>query len=236
MEFVFVVQRHDLFRECYPQGLLPFGGEFSLDAFNGVVTRHGFFVQRSYAETHPNWKQVIPYTVVVRDGDIFLMRRLSKGGEARLSNKLSIGVGGHINPADAAAQLDPTGILNSSPIDNGSRREIEEEIEILGTSRMARVGLINDDSNAVGAVHVGLVQLLVVQGEVRVREQDLLEGSFVTPQELLRLAEQGANFETWSKILVERLPDLLTTHAELLRAEPEPPAPRRARRPVKRTP
>jgi predicted NUDIX family phosphoesterase len=225
MEFVFVVQRHDLFRDCYPQGLVPFGGDFPLGSFESAVTRHGFFVQRSFAETNPAWKQVIPYTVVVRGGDVFLMRRLSKGGEARLSNKLSIGVGGHVNPEDAVPTVGGGGTLSHSPLDNGSRREIEEEIEISGRTRIARVGVINDDSNPVGAVHVGLVQLMVVEGDVRVREQDLLEGRFVPPEELLRLAEQGANFESWSKILVERLPDVLTAHAGLFSAEPGTLAP-----------
>jgi predicted NUDIX family phosphoesterase len=215
MEFVYVVPRNDLFRDCYPQGLVPFGGEFPLAAFESSVTRHGFFVQRSAAETNPAWKQVIPYTVVVRAGHVFLMRRLSKGGEARLSNKLSIGVGGHVNPEDAAPSVDDHGVSSLHPIDNGSRREIEEEIHVSGDTHLFRIGVLNDDSNPVGAVHVGLVQLMVVEGEVRVRETEHLEGHFVSPEELVRLRDQGANFETWSKILVERLPELLTAHAPL---------------------
>ncbi|HTF86784.1 MAG TPA: phosphoesterase [Planctomycetota bacterium] len=218
MEFVFVVPRNDLFRDCYPQGLMPFGQEYPLAAFEAGVARHGFFVQRSHAESNPNLKQVIPYTVVVRGGDVFLLRRLSKGGEARLANKLSIGVGGHINPEDATAAVNPDGTLTQSPIDNGSRREIAEEIHISGDTHLARVGVLNDDSNPVGAVHVGLVQLMVVEGDVRVREEDLLEGQFVSPEELIRLNDQGANFESWSKILVERLPELLTAHASPLSA------------------
>ena len=219
MEFVFVVPRSDLFRDCYPQGLIPFGPECSLAAVEASVARHGFFVQRTHAELNPNLKQVIPYTVVVRDGDVFMMRRLSKGGEARLANKLSIGVGGHINPEDAQAVAGPDGILTQSPIDNGSRREIAEEVYITGRTRLARVGLLNDDSNPVGAVHVGLVQLMLVEGDVRVREEDLLEGRFVSPEELVRLSDQGANFESWSKILVERLSDILTAHASPITAQ-----------------
>ena len=226
MEFVFVVPRNDLFRDCYPQGLMPFGGEYPLVAFEECVTRHGFFVQRSHAETNPNLKQVIPYTVVVRGGDVFLMRRLSKGGEARLSNKLSIGVGGHINPQDASASLSGDGTLLKSPLDNGSRREIAEEIQVGGDAHLFRVGMLNDDSNPVGAVHVGLVQLMVVEGDVRVRETDQLEGEFVSPEELTRLLEQGANFETWSKILVGRLADVLTAHAPKFAAHAGSTAPR----------
>lgn len=226
MEFVFVVPRNDLFRDCYPQGLMPFGAEFPLAAFEACVARHGFFVQRSHAESNPNLKQVIPYTVVVRGGDVFLLRRLQKGGDARLANKLSIGVGGHINPEDATAAVAPDGTLTQSPIDNGSRREIAEEIHVSGRTHLARVGVINDDSNPVGAVHVGLVQLMVVESDVRVRELDLLEGRFVSPEELLRLCDQGANFESWSRILVERLSDLLTAHASPFTPQASPVAPR----------
>ncbi len=226
MEFVFVVPRNDLFRDCYPQGLVPFGAEFPLAAFEACVGRHGFFVQRTHAESNPNLKQVIPYTVVVRGGDVFMMRRLSKGGDARLANKLSIGVGGHINPVDVTAIVGPDGNLTHSPIDNGSRREIAEEVYVSGRTQLARVGVINDDSNPVGAVHVGLVQLMVVEGDVRVREEDLLEGQFVSPEELGRLSDQGANFESWSKILVERLPDILTAHASPLTAHASSMAPR----------
>ena len=216
MEFVFVVPRCELFRDCYPQGLMTFGGEFPLAAFEAAVSKHGFFVQRSHAETNPDIKQVIPYTVVVRAGDVFLMRRLAKGGEARLSNKLSIGVGGHINPEDAAASASADGTTVHSPIDNGSRREIAEELHVSGATHLFRIGMLNDDSNPVGAVHVGLVQLMVVEGEVHVRETDMLEGKFVSPEELQRLLDQGANFETWSKILVGRLADVLIAHAPKL--------------------
>lgn len=230
MEFVFVVPRSDLFRDCYPQGLTPFGEQFPLSAFEADVADHGFFVQRSRAETNPNWKQVIPYTLVVRDGEVFMMRRLSKGGEARLINKLSIGVGGHINPEDAQARIGENGTLTSSPIDNGSRRELEEEVEIEGPTQLSRLGVLNDDSNPVGAVHVGVVQLLHVQGNVRVRELETLEGKFVSPEELRRLSDQGANFETWSKILVERLPEILTADAHTHPEHAQARAPQQAHR------
>jgi len=216
MEFVFVVPRNDLFRDCYPQGLMPFGAEFPLSAFEACVARHGYFVQRSHAESNPNLKQVIPYTLVVRGGDVFLLRRLSKSGDARLANKLSIGVGGHINPEDALAAVGADGSSRASPIDNGSRREIEEEIHVSGATRLSRVGVINDDSNPVGAVHVGLVQLMQVEGDVRVRETEVLEGRFASPEELARLSDQSANFESWSKILVGRLSQILKTAADPL--------------------
>ena len=88
-------------------------------------------------------------------------------------------------------------------------RELDEELHIEGETTLRKIGIINDDSNPVGAVHLGLVQLVIAHGDVRVREQDVLEGSFVEPRELRRLLGDGANFETWSEKLIERLSDVV---------------------------
>ena len=122
MEFVYVVPREALFPDCYPQGLVPFGGgdgETDRAAFLERIEANGFFVERAYAERTPTLKQVIPYTVVVSgDGGVFLTKRLPQGGESRLVGKLSIGIGGHINPVD-----------HGDIIAEGTARELEEELE-----------------------------------------------------------------------------------------------------------
>jgi predicted NUDIX family phosphoesterase len=133
------------------------------------------------------------------DGRILLMRRLARGGEKRLHQKLSIGVGGHINPEDLE------GMDDRDPVRAGTLREIAEELDIRGETAIEAIGVLNDDSNAVGAVHVGLVQTLSVRGTVEIRERDVLEGRLVLPSELERLLEEGADFETWSERLVERI-------------------------------
>ena len=211
MEFVYVVPREKLFRDCYPQGLVSFGAELERASFEDAVHTHGFFVEREYAERTPTLKQVIPYAITVCDGEVLLLRRLAQSGEARLHDKLSIGVGGHINPEDLGDT--PAGSPNRSkgrnPIAAGTRREITEELDVVGDSSLRAVGIINDDSNSVGAVHVGLVQVLTVEGSVDIREKDVLEGRLVPPAELERLLGDGANFETWSSMLVPQLGDLL---------------------------
>ncbi|MCZ6596934.1 MAG: phosphoesterase [Planctomycetota bacterium] len=203
MEFVYVVPRERLFPDAYPQGLVPFGspGGPTRKAFEAVVVDHGFFVEREYAERTPSLKQVIPYTVVNLAGEVLLMRRLKTGGEGRLHDKLSIGVGGHINPEDADGP--------ASLIEAGTAREIDEEIVTEGRHVLSSFGLINDDSNPVGAVHVGLAQVLTVEGSVRIKEENVLEGKLIPPGQLASLLEQGRNFETWSSILIERLDELM---------------------------
>ena len=205
MEFVYVVPRETLFPECYPHGLVPFGEELDAAMFEALIRDEGFFVEREYAERTPTLKQVFPYTVVSRGDEVFLLRRLSGGGEARLRDKLSIGVGGHVNPIDVASE----GPRN--PVAAATQREIDEEIVLEGAHEVRAVGILNDDSNPVGAVHVGWVQVLELEagGGARIREEDVLEGSFVSRDELISLRAEGANLETWSALLVENLHDVL---------------------------
>ena len=211
MEFVLVVPREDLFPDFYPHGLLPFGAENGSDtdsqvlsrkAFERSVLERGFFVEREHAETNPSLKQVIPYGVVCCDDRVLLVRRLGRGNEARLHDKLSIGIGGHINPVDADGGREA--LLGAATL-----RELEEELHIEGTYTIQAVGVLNDDSNPVGAVHAGLVQVVRVRGSVSIRETDQLEGELVTTDELRERLAGGARFETWSQLLVERIDELL---------------------------
>ncbi|MEM9800704.1 MAG: hypothetical protein AAGA20_10300 [Planctomycetota bacterium] len=228
MEFVFVIPRTALFPECAPHGLALFGDgggavAWSSDRFERCVERDGFFVERDHAERTPELKQVIPYTLVVRGQDVLLLQRTKGGGEARLHDKLSIGVGGHVNPVDAI-ETEPNGATlrrsnpqrRSNPLAAATRREVmDEELVVEGATRLRQVGLLNDDTNAVGAVHVGLVQVLeLLEGDARVREVDCLRGAFVPLFELVERAEAGANFETWSSLLIPHLDRILQSSAE----------------------
>ncbi len=216
MESVYVVPRTDLFPSCYPHGLALFGDEYPEAEILDRIMRLGFFVEREYAERTPSLKQVIPHSLVVRAGQVLCLRRTARGGEARLHDKLSLGVGGHVNPEDRPVNM-PTNSAASSDVPRGdligraTHREVaEEELVIDGPYTLSSAGLINDDSNPVGAVHVGLVQVITVEGSVAVRETDQLEGSFVAPKELERQLGTGANFETWSSFLIPHLDHLFS--------------------------
>lgn len=208
MEFVFVVPRSALFPEFYPHGFVPFGasaGMVARESFERAVSEEGFFVERERAERTPAWKQVIPYTIVCSADKVLLTRRTKRGGEARLHDKHSIGIGGHLNPEDAIATHD----MRRDPITNGSDREMREELAVRGEYEVRRLGLLNDDSNSVGAVHVGVVQVATVRAPVEIREREQLEGRLVTIDELRKLLADGANFETWSQLLIPHLDGLL---------------------------
>jgi predicted NUDIX family phosphoesterase len=207
MEFVYVVPREALFPDAYPHGFVRQGGAL-LRTFERVLAQ-GFFVERERAERSPQWKQVIPYSVLISSGSILLLERLKAGGEARLHHKLSIGVGGHVNPEDLAASVEAGSDRGFGMLDAGTRRELSEELALEGQLAIERVGLINDDSNSVGAVHVGLVQRVVVQGPIAIRETNALRGQLVEPDALRGLLTQGANFESWSALLIAHLDEIL---------------------------
>jgi predicted NUDIX family phosphoesterase len=200
MEFVFVAPREVLFPACYPQGFERFGSDREAREMLSRLSAHGFFVERERAEKTPSWKQVIPYCVVASGERVMLMKRRAKSGEARLVDKLSIGVGGHINPVD---RVDGTDLVLAA-----ARRELAEELEVRGEFELKLSGYLNDDSNPVGAVHVGLVFGAITTGPVHIREQDVLEGHLVDPEELHARLAREENFETWSATLITHLDDL----------------------------
>jgi hypothetical protein len=54
-----------------------------------------------------------------------------------------------------------------------------------------------------------VVQLVHVTGSVEIREKEQLEGRLSSLEELGALLDRGADVETWSKLLVPRLGELL---------------------------
>lgn len=161
-----------------------------LRPFLEAIATEASFRPRSVLEPDSAWKQVIPY-LVLRDGErLFLMRRSRRGADARLHERWSIGIGGHIDPGDADLR-------------GGLRREWREEIEAAFTPRFRRYGLLNDEADPVGAVHVGVVYMADAAGRpVAIREREKLSGAFATFAEV-RAVRDG--LESWSALLLEAL-------------------------------
>jgi predicted NUDIX family phosphoesterase len=158
-----------------------------------AVANHGRFIERPIAEEDPASKQLIPYVVVRDRGRVFLMERTDAGGDARLHRKASIGVGGHLNPVDTG----------DDPLMVGLRREWAEELVADWDPEFRLVGILNDDSNPVGSVHLGVVFEVEADGRpLDVRERHKLSGRMVAPGEVL---DAWDRLETWSQLVAERL-------------------------------
>jgi predicted NUDIX family phosphoesterase len=171
-------------------GIRPAGVEILAE----LIRREGSFRARSEMEPDPAWKQVIPYPVL-RDGERwFLMRRTRAGGDARLHDRYSIGVGGHVNPDDGGLDGDLSLAL---------RREWHEELIVDFVPSFRFVGLLNDDTTQVGQVHLGLVYEGDAEGRpVAIRETEKLSGRFATSAEV---ADVRDRLETWSLLAFEWL-------------------------------
>ena len=155
-------------------------------------------MRRGDAEENEDFKQPIPYGVL-RSGDyIYAYERLSGGGEGRLHNKVSIGVGGHMNPIEGMDTF-------SSLLMENLGRELEEELDIQSDfMNVAIKGYVNDDSDEVGRVHIGVLAdvMLSPTAKVTVRETEQLRGFWITVDELKR-TEMYDRLENWSKIYVD---------------------------------
>lgn len=178
------------------------GSEKNKDIVNEIfenIEKEVRAMKRGHAETNPAYKQLIPYGVIKRGDQIFTYERLSGGGDERLHGNLSIGVGGHMNPTSDDTLM--------SMIFTNLMREIEEEISIEGQFiRSEVIGLINDDSNEVGKVHLGVLVVLELPEEatIEINEVDSLEGKFVDIKQLKTKKIYGC-LENWSKIAVDIL-------------------------------
>ena len=154
------------------------------------------FVRREDAERDPGYKQVIPYCVFARrNGDaveLLSYQRAPKGGDARLQSKFSIGIGGHINDGDAhyEAAMKREVFLEELNITAG----IDDPLSL----DIPWVGLINDDSNEVGRVHLGFVHLCIMHPHVRIESKDpkLINMAWRTVSSIV----EDLELETWSRL------------------------------------
>jgi predicted NUDIX family phosphoesterase len=159
------------------------------DAILDLIASAHFFVARPDAEVNPGWRQIIPYVVIRHGGALFVLRRTQKQTEARLHHKLSIGIGGHINPGHDLL--------------DGLQKELDEEVAIAGDYDLTFAGIINDESTDVGRVHLGIAYVLDAPSrDVRVVETEKMTGEWLDAP---ALAARSEEMETWSQIVFAAL-------------------------------
>lgn len=152
------------------------------------------------AEINFEYLQPIPY-IVIKRGDLFYAtQRLKGAGEGRLHGKIAMGAGGHMNP------LEQEWYSIDKVVAENTERELEEELEIKGKYKLKIVGLINDDSDDVNRVHIGILGFLELEesGDVTVRETEQLAGEFMTLEQL-REEDTYNRLENWGKIVVDMM-------------------------------
>lgn len=153
------------------------------------------YLRRSVAENDPTYKQLIPYAVLKVGDLVYCYGRGKKGGESRLHDRLSLGVGGHICRED--------GDEGTAAYESGFARELAEEVDIQGRYQSKIVGLVYDPSTPVGEVHLGVVHLLELQSpSVTARDPSLADANFLPLDEIVSLRPR---FETWSQFVIDHV-------------------------------
>ena len=171
---------------------------------NAILSRgNNFFIPRPQAENDAAYKQIIPYSLISHGDRVLHYVRGKKAGEQRLVAKGSIGIGGHMNETDESLFA-----LDEHAYRAGVEREVNEEIKIETPFEDTIVALLNDDSNDVGRVHLGIVHVFKLrEPRVQKREAMITSLAFLTRDELM--ARRGS-LETWSQICLDSL-DLLVS-------------------------
>jgi predicted NUDIX family phosphoesterase len=170
------------------------------------------YMLRSKAETDPTFKQLIPYVILTCEGRVLSYVRGSRAGETRLVGRRSIGIGGHINPPDELPLFDTD--LRDAYL-AAVAREVGEEVTLDGGHSDRVVGLLNDDTNEVGRVHLGIVHHWELQRpRVTKREQMMTQLAFQSIEELRADRE---SLETWSQHCLDQI-EALTGLVETTRA------------------
>lgn len=161
------------------------------------------FMPRSVVETDPSFKQLIPYVIMSFEGKYLSYVRGKRAGETRLLAKRSIGIGGHINPIDAGNS--PLFAYLYENYLAAVQREVAEEVTVEGNHTDKIVALLNDDSNEVGQVHLGVVHHWALDSDkVTRKEQMITQMTFMTPAELNEVKD---SLETWSQLCLPLLKD-----------------------------
>ena len=200
-EMILVVSRA-LFDQIGAFQGLNFDVQKYLPAF--LARENNFFMPRSDAENDPSHKQIIPYVLLVHNGRVLHYVRGKKAGEQRLVAKGSIGIGGHMNDGDGGLFN-----LDEQHYNLAVAREIHEELQLQTLFENRIVALLNDDSNPVGQVHLGVVHIFDLETDaVQKREAMITNLEFLGREELLKRRDA---MESWSQICVDSLDSLLAS-------------------------
>lgn len=178
-EKVLVVASDILFKDGVWQGLKTDNLDYYLD----LIKNNCQFKRRGDVENDSSWQQIIPYMIFNFGDKYFIYKYLPEAGEKRLVDTYQLGVGGHINPIDDDGDADI--------VEAGMMREWNEEVDFKGNILEKKlIGILNDDSRPVEAVHLGLVYSFVGDSpEISIKETDKMIGELVDKKDIGKYIE-----------------------------------------------
>ena len=172
--------------------------------FESKILKNFEFMVRDLAEEDKNYKQPITYAIVLNeDHEIFVYIRWDKNssaGETRLHEKLSVGVGWHLEREDKDVE---------NPLRDCLARELKEEINLQekNITEVFPIWYINDDRNPVWEVHVWVAYIVKTHKFTPLMEDgELASGEFVSYPQLQEMIQSwDYNVETWTQLLTPEI-------------------------------
>lgn len=205
-QFILAMQNGGIVSELQ-QGVNRIG----FDQFVGLTQGLVAIREREHLEQDPNYRQVIPYVMLaVRDKDnkaLFVpYARTKQSGEERLRGNVSLGFGGHIDLADVIHEDSVINLVQT--IGGAVTRELQEEVSFSHASTdsadmpMFDGGVLIDDSNEVGKVHLGVILTCILpEGTVVTSNEEALE--ILPAMSAKQLLSSGLPLENWTRIILE---------------------------------
>ncbi len=198
MENVFCLSRSEL-EKMTSSPLI--NGLWSSPDLADLLNLNHYFIPRTSAENNPDFKQIIPYQLFYCEQSYFVFQRGKKSGEQRLAGRLSLGIGGHINDKDSSNGRR----MSQEDFNKALERERHEELICPPELTTEFMGWINDDTDQVGQVHLGVACrcLLPDKSTIKIRPdgEDLQAVGWLTSAEIHQRKDE---FERWSIISLQK--------------------------------
>lgn len=185
----------------YKSGFFPFPE--GMNKFP-VETDYLWVGSRDILEHDTDFAQIIPYAIVERFGNVLVYKRTKQGGESRLHENWSIGLGGHISIGDIQPTADGNRIDLETTVANCTLRELNEELNIDAGMSFEAYGYLRSYKTEVDEVHAGFVMIARTEGMVSAKEEAIEIIGWRSPEELYNSTEFDF-LESWSKTLIKHL-------------------------------
>lgn len=184
------INRNNL-KDIYQQNKLIFKTSFDaiIDDFSKIE-----FLEKTKIETNDNFKQIIPYTIILnQNNQIALYRR--KGNEKRLHGLWSAGFGGHIEDFEFENKTNIKELFLKS-----ATRELNEEYSNKIEYNLDFRGIINEEKTEVGKTHIGLVFTAKVDKALFSSSEEIEKLKWIDLE-----AVSDYKKELWSEMAIELL-------------------------------
>lgn len=184
-ELIAIAKKEDIFKDIpYQEGIF----QYDNNIIHNIVKYQKESI-RHLAELDYSHKQIVSYIIFMHNQNIFLMERSNKSSEQKLKNKFSLGIGGHLNKNDLQKDILYWGM-----------REFEEEVNYIDTAQIEPIAIINDESNDVGKLHLGIVYIMQGNSNKINIKSELKSGQLIS---IHKCFDYYDKLEPWSQLAID---------------------------------